>query len=80
MGTLFNYLRLRELLPNRPSPFRLFLVGVQAQIQLVGNVVVWCSGAVGTAVYSGLLVFYLLRRRRGHNDIDQGKKFSQTII
>ena len=32
-----------------------------AQIHLIGNVVVWYSGTIGVAVYAALLIFYLLR-------------------
>ena len=35
--------------------------GVNAQIHLIGNVVVWYSGTIGVAVYCALLIFYLLR-------------------
>lgn len=36
----------------------------QAQIYLLGNIVIWYSGFLSLVAYSGLLVIYLLRRRR----------------
>ncbi|XP_012266663.2 protein O-mannosyltransferase 1 [Athalia rosae] len=35
-----------------------------AQVHLLGNIVVWYSGAISILTYSCLLVFYLMRRRR----------------
>ncbi|KAL4219637.1 Protein O-mannosyl-transferase 1 [Mactra antiquata] len=48
-----------------------------SQIHLVGNLVVWISGAVSILLYIGLLGFYLLRRRREFYDLtqDEWKKF-----
>ncbi|XP_075041363.1 protein O-mannosyl-transferase 1 isoform X2 [Mixophyes fleayi] len=43
-----------------------------AQIQLLGNPVIWYSANVGVAVYTALLLYYLLRRRRAIYDIPQG--------
>lgn len=37
---------------------------LQAQIYLIGNIVIWYSGFVALLVYFGLLIIYLLRRRR----------------
>lgn len=42
---------------------------LQAQVHLLGNPVVWYSATSGVVVYTGLLVFYLLRRRRLCYDI-----------
>ncbi|XP_046403582.1 protein O-mannosyltransferase 1 [Ischnura elegans] len=51
-----------------------------AQVHLLGNVVIWYSGTVSVVVYSTLLVFYLLRQRRKCYDIseDAWKKFLMT--
>ncbi|KAM4696051.1 protein PRRC2B [Rhinophrynus dorsalis] len=40
-----------------------------AQIQLLGNPVIWYSANVGALLYSALLLFYLLRQRRRMYDI-----------
>ncbi|CAG0881288.1 unnamed protein product [Darwinula stevensoni] len=42
-----------------------------AQIHLLGNVVVWYSGTASIMLYGGLLVFYLLRQRRACHDLSQ---------
>nr|CAG4638251.1 EOG090X015P [Cyclestheria hislopi] len=42
-----------------------------AQIHLLGNILIWYSATVALGIYSALLVFYLLRRRRMCFDIDQ---------
>lgn len=42
-----------------------------AQIHLLGNVVLWYSGSLSIFVYSALLIFYLLRRRRHVFDLNQ---------
>ncbi|EFA03006.2 protein O-mannosyltransferase 1 [Tribolium castaneum] len=47
-----------------------------AQIHLIGNLLLWYSGSAGLATYSTLLVFYLLRRRRQCYDLDT-KKWEQ---
>lgn len=44
----------------------------QAQIHLIGNIVIWYSGSAALLVYVGLLVFYLLRRRRLCFDLSPG--------
>ncbi|OCT65379.1 protein O-mannosyl-transferase 1 isoform X2 [Xenopus laevis] len=43
-----------------------------AQIQLLGNPVIWYSANLGALIYSALLIFYLLRQRRRIYDIPQG--------
>ncbi|KAJ8982025.1 hypothetical protein NQ317_007735 [Molorchus minor] len=42
-----------------------------AQIHLLGNIVIWYSATFGLLLYSVLLVFYLLRRRRLCYDLDE---------
>ncbi|KAL3283415.1 hypothetical protein HHI36_006560 [Cryptolaemus montrouzieri] len=41
-----------------------------AQIHLLGNVVIWYSATLGLFIYVSLLIFYLLRRRRLIYDLD----------
>jgi len=41
------------------------------QVHLLGNIVVWYTGTLCTALYAGLLVIYLLRRRRQCFDIQE---------
>ncbi|XP_053551707.1 protein O-mannosyl-transferase 1 [Bombina bombina] len=43
-----------------------------AQIQLLGNHVIWYSANASTLLYVALLLYYLLRQRRGLCDIQQG--------
>lgn len=43
----------------------------QAQVHLLGNVVVWYSGTISVLIYSSLLVFYLMRRRRLCFDVSE---------
>lgn len=43
-----------------------------AQIQLLGNPVIWYSANAGAIFYTLLSLFYLLRQRRGISDIPQG--------
>ena len=50
------------------------LIHIQAQIHLLGNIVVWYSGTICVAIYCSLLVFYLLRRRRRCFDIPEGNQ------
>lgn len=45
----------------------------QAQIHLLGNVLIWYSATLALAAYSALLVLYLLRRRRQCFDIDDAE-------
>uniref|UniRef100_A0A8C5QPT1 Protein O-mannosyl-transferase 1 n=1 Tax=Leptobrachium leishanense TaxID=445787 RepID=A0A8C5QPT1_9ANUR len=42
---------------------------VSAQIQLLGNPLIWYSANAGALLYSALLLFYLLRQRRAIYDI-----------
>uniref|UniRef100_A0A8C5QRE8 Protein O-mannosyl-transferase 1 n=1 Tax=Leptobrachium leishanense TaxID=445787 RepID=A0A8C5QRE8_9ANUR len=42
-----------------------------AQIQLLGNPLIWYSANAGALLYSALLLFYLLRQRRAIYDIPQ---------
>ncbi|EZA57599.1 hypothetical protein DMN91_002403 [Ooceraea biroi] len=42
-----------------------------AQVHLLGNVVIWYSGTVSVMAYSALLLFYLMRRRRNCFDITE---------
>ncbi|CAH0558350.1 unnamed protein product [Brassicogethes aeneus] len=44
-----------------------------AQIHLLGNVVLWFSATFGLLAYCGVLVFYMLRRRRECYDLDEKK-------
>lgn len=43
----------------------------QAQIYLLGNIVIWYSGCVALITYFALLVIYLLRRRRLCFDLNE---------
>ncbi|CAG2064238.1 unnamed protein product, partial [Timema podura] len=43
-----------------------------AQVHLLGNLVVWLSGSASLLIYSTLLVFYLMRRRRRCYDLPPG--------
>ena len=49
-----------------------------AQVHLLGNIAVWWSGSVGVLLYSTLLVWYLLRRRRACYDLPE-KEWSQFL-
>ncbi|XP_018574130.1 protein O-mannosyltransferase 1 isoform X2 [Anoplophora glabripennis] len=42
-----------------------------AQIHLLGNIIIWYSATICLFVYSCLLIFYLLRRRRLCYDLDE---------
>ncbi|KAL0269207.1 UNVERIFIED_CONTAM: hypothetical protein PYX00_007014 [Menopon gallinae] len=42
-----------------------------AQVHLLGNVVIWWSGTLGFLMYCAMLVFYILRRRRKCFDIPE---------
>ncbi|XP_058459751.1 protein O-mannosyltransferase 1 [Malaya genurostris] len=44
-----------------------------AQIHLLGNLVTWYSATIAIAAYIGLLVFYLIRRRRRFFDLDENE-------
>ncbi|XP_073456610.1 protein O-mannosyl-transferase 1 [Aquarana catesbeiana] len=43
-----------------------------AQIQLLGNPIIWYSANIGAILYTVLFLFYLLRQRRAICDIPQG--------
>lgn len=44
----------------------------QAQIHLLGNIVIWASASLAMVVYVLLFFWYLLRRRRSICDIPEG--------
>ncbi|XP_054513820.1 protein O-mannosyl-transferase 1 isoform X23 [Pan troglodytes] len=44
---------------------------LQAQIHLLGNIVIWVSGSLALAIYALLSLWYLLRRRRNVHDLPQ---------
>ncbi|XP_032664728.1 protein O-mannosyltransferase 1 [Odontomachus brunneus] len=48
-----------------------------AQVHLLGNIAIWYSGTTSVIVYSALLIFYLMRRRRKCFDIaeEEWEKF-----
>ena len=43
------------------------------QVHLIGNILIWYTASVSLALYSCLLVFYLLRRRRLCYDIEEAE-------
>lgn len=43
---------------------------LQAQIHLLGNIIIWYSGTVAIFVYIALLAVYLLRRQRLYYDLN----------
>ena len=43
----------------------------QAQVHLLGNIVIWYSGTISVIVYVTLLTFYLMRRKRQCFDIPE---------
>ena len=45
-----------------------------AQVHLIGNVLIWFSSTLAMLTYCGLLIVYLLRRRRQCYDIPERKK------
>ncbi|XP_054513812.1 protein O-mannosyl-transferase 1 isoform X7 [Pan troglodytes] len=47
---------------------------LQAQIHLLGNIVIWVSGSLALAIYALLSLWYLLRRRRNVHDLPQAKE------
>ncbi|KAJ1521671.1 hypothetical protein ONE63_003316 [Megalurothrips usitatus] len=49
-----------------------------AQVHLLGNIVVWWSASCGILMYSALLVWYLLRRRRACYDL-QDEAWEQFV-
>lgn len=44
---------------------------LQAQVHLLGNLVIWYTASLSLVIYCVLLVFYLLRRHRQCYDLDQ---------
>ncbi|XP_071634121.1 protein O-mannosyltransferase rt isoform X1 [Temnothorax longispinosus] len=42
-----------------------------AQVHLLGNIIIWYSGTISVIVYVTLLIFYLMRRRRQCFDIPE---------
>lgn len=44
----------------------------QAQIHLLGNIVIWASASLATLVYALLFIWYLFRRRRRVCDLPEG--------
>lgn len=54
-------------------------VHIQAQVHLLGNVIVWWSGSLGVLIYSSLLVWYLLRRRRACFDLPE-EHWNQFVL
>ena len=47
---------------------------------MLGNIVIWYTCSSGVAVYAGLLIFYLLRRRRLCYDISEGNIDLKSIF
>lgn len=47
---------------------------LQAQIHLLGNVVIWASASLATLAYVLLFLWYLLRRRRHICDLPEGER------
>jgi len=45
---------------------------LQAQVHLLGNLVVWLSGSICLILYCILLAFYLIRRHRHCYDLSPG--------
>ena len=48
---------------------------LQAQVFCIGNPVVWWGGTLAVFGYLGLLVIYLLRRRRAIFDLPEGERW-----
>lgn len=44
----------------------------QAQIHLLGNLVVWTASSISIVIYLFLAVFYYLRRQRSFVDVTEG--------
>lgn len=44
-----------------------------AQIYLLGNIAIWYTGTIAVITYSGLLIFYLMRRKRLCYDISEAE-------
>ena len=49
----------------------------QAQVFCIGNPFVWWATTLSLPVYFGLLIFYLLRRRRNVHDLSEGRFCSE---
>lgn len=58
--------------PPRRGPRRQGVCPPQAQIHLLGNVVIWASAGLATVLYALLFSWYLLRRRRKLQDLPEG--------
>ena len=65
-----NYWRNKTHSTTSLVPISIFF---QAQVHLLGNVVIWYTSSLGVLFYSTLLGFYLLRRRRLCFDISEGE-------
>lgn len=48
----------------------MFFVLFQAQVHLLGNIVIWYTATASLMLYCVLLTYYLLRRRRNCFDLD----------
>lgn len=46
-----------------------------AQIHLLGNIIIWYSGTIGIFIYCILLIIYLIRRRRQCYDLNEENWF-----
>lgn len=56
-----------------------------AQIHLLGNIVIWYSATASIVIYCAFLLFYMLRRRRHCYDLDDNRwahfsKIGQTLL
>ncbi|XP_011933267.1 PREDICTED: protein O-mannosyl-transferase 1 isoform X3 [Cercocebus atys] len=56
---------------SRNLSFMARFLELQAQIHLLGNIVIWISGSLALAIYALLSSWYLLRRRRNIHDLPQ---------
>lgn len=57
----------------------MFFYHFQAQIHLLGNLIIWYTATISLIIYCALLVFYLLRRRRLCYDLDQ-KSWNKFLL
>ncbi len=53
---------------------------LQAQIHLVGNLLVWYPGFCAVGVFSVVFLFHVLRRARDVHDISQGNDAAQAGV